>query len=86
MTIRSRVPPAITLDDDLNLQVITLYRAPATATPPNHVRVRIHCANNTLLFDRPLSDYSSLSGAQKTTLGTLCQALFTETLTLESFT
>lgn len=76
-------------DDDVNLQRVELYRADASASPPNHPRVRItFTASNgstTAITDHALSEYSSLNASQKTTLGTLVQSLFTETLTLEGF-
>lgn len=80
---------ATSVDDDVNLQHFELYRADAAASPPNHVRVRVRARNANgsvqVVFDRPLSDYSSLTGAQKTTLGSFVQSLFGETLTLEGF-
>lgn len=71
--------------DDLSIR---FYIADAAASPPNHARVVVQyttSSGSTVESDRPLSDYSSLSGAQKTSLRALLTAIRDQNLALENF-
>jgi hypothetical protein len=71
--------------DDLSIR---FYLADAVATPPNHPRVEVHLPGpgGGVTVDRPLSEYTDLSGAQKTALRNLLTAIRDQTLALEGFT
>lgn len=77
--------PPLSLPDDANSLSITFYVADAAAVPPNHPRIIVHFPNGPN-FDRPVSDYTSLTPAQKTNLRTMLLALRDETFTLEGYT
>lgn len=85
MTTRSRNRATVqSINDSINANSIAFYRSDANAVPPNDPRVRITLSDGTQV-DHALSEYTSVTGAQKTTLGTIIQSLLTETLTLEGF-
>lgn len=77
-----------TVLDGANDLSIRFYLADAAATPPNHPRVAIELVTiggERLQVDRPVSDFSSLSGAQKTALRAALLSLRDEALLLDGF-
>lgn len=77
---KTRANPPTVLPDDADSVRVQFYLSEGLA------RVRFEFPAQQRTFDHALSEYSSLSGAQKTTLRTLLTALRDETYTLEGYT
>jgi hypothetical protein len=77
---KSKANPPTVLPDDADSIVCSFYIADGAA------RVSFRYPQQNKTFDHALSEYNSLSGAQKTTLRNLLTALRDETFTLEGYT
>lgn len=77
---KSKARTPIVLPDDADSISVHFYIADGTP------RVTFEFAGQSQRFDHAISEYSTLSGAQKTTLRTLLLALRDETYTLEGYT
>lgn len=78
--MKTKPQPPLTLPDDANALDVRFYLSDVDATP----RCTFTFANGTV-FDHALSEYSTVSGAQKLTLRNILQALRDESYTLEGF-
>ena len=77
-----------TVLDGANDLSIRFYVADAASSPPNHPRVAVELhteAGSRINVDRPVSDFTSLSGAQKAALRAALLSIRDEVLTLEGF-
>lgn len=79
--MKTRPQPPQVLPDDANTLSVHFYLSDVGALP----RVAFTFPGGAH-FDHALSEYSTLSGAQKTTLRNLLLALRDETFVLEGFT
>lgn len=77
---KTRAQPPITLPDDANTLSVRFYLSDVGNAP----RVEFSFPNGSR-FDHALSEYNTVTGAQKTTLRTILIALRDETFTLEGF-
>ena len=80
--MKTKSQPPINLPDDDNSLWVRFY---LSDTPPNPPRVEFTFPNG-MTFDHALSEYSTITGAQKTNLRAILLALRNETFTLEGFT
>ena len=76
---KSRNSPPVVLPDDADSLAVTFYVSDGLP------RVTFQFPAQSKRFDHALSEYNSLSGAQKTTLRTLLTTLRDETFSLEGY-